>query len=572
MSPSVRHTWFVLSGLVGSLIVTFALHYPALSGWWCCDDPQILKHALQYAPLEYFFVPQAWRALIPYSLTPWLSFIYDFDHALFGLSPAAFHTHNLLIIALCAWLISLIARQAVSAGYALAGGLLFLLGGPVLVAAHQLMVRHYMEGLFFYLLAFLLLQKGFQRQSSPKGWLAGLFFALSAAAKEIYLPLGFVPFLLPIGSLRQRLKTGWPMFLVMLLYLPWRWYMLGDLLGGYTPAAALGKNDLSTALGQFATIPGLLFSWPVFPLAGLLIGVVVVLFRNRQLRPLVLLVILLPLLFLPLVPLARQPGIGAGSERYFIAIWAAFSLGAALLAGRAVKGCGIRCHLFTVSLLLLLGGLTWQKTKEVQAALLPAQQEQSVQGKALISAAEQDIIYLTDGVSSWYVSGIIDLQQELGRKLPAAITATDEIDLAEQSLAGKRILHYDRENGKMADITLKVPQILSDWQQRVQPRPLAVMMEFNPATKILQWQLGPWQQGSYSLGSHLLPPKGALRMEKVPTDKFRFRYNAPEGWIAYTPLLQFVEEQQGDYRITWQGDGLDVRKIKTDEELRQQQQ
>ena len=84
-------------------LATLALYGGSLRLWWCFDDPAILLHAWRYAPQEYFLVPKAWQALIPYSLQPWLSLSYDLDLSLFGFRPAGFYAHHLLALALCAW-------------------------------------------------------------------------------------------------------------------------------------------------------------------------------------------------------------------------------------------------------------------------------------------------------------------------------------------------------------------------------------------------------------------------------------------------------------------------------------
>ena len=555
-----RHSGYALFWLISYLLLTSVLYGSALVAWWCCDDPQILKHALRYSPWEYFAVPEAWRALVPYSLTPWLSLTYDLDHAFFGLKPVGYYAHNLLIITLCAWLICLLARQWVCGWYAFGGGVLFLLGAPTMVAAHQLMVRHYMEGLLFYLLALLLLVRTFHGHGKRFGWLAGIAFAVAATAKEIYLPLGLIPFLLPLGDFRHRLKTGWPLLLVMLLYVPWRWYMLGDPVGGYTPVATLGRDDLLSALGQFGNIPAHLLAWPWLPLAGMALCIGLVIRRTRQWWLPSLLVCLALALLAPLIPLARQPGIGAGSERYFIALWAVLALGSALFAGSVSTGRGIRPHLFSGVLLVVLGCLTWQQTEQVRAALLPLLQEQSVQGKALIAAGEGDSIYLTPAVAPWYISGIIDLQQEFGRSLHSPHIASDEIELYLRPLLDRRVFRYDPATQAMVDRSSSVPQILAAWHVKIQPRHLSITMEFDPAAKVLHWQLGPYTQGQYSLlsrfGRQPLPPQGSLRMEKLTESAFRFRYDAPDGWIAYTPLLGFVITPQGISRLTMQGPGL----------------
>lgn len=548
-----------LLSFVSCLLLTLTLYGATLNGWWCCDDPQILKHALQHAPWEYFAVPEAWRALVPYSLTPWLSLAYDLDHALFGLQPIGYYAHNLIVIALCAALIGLIVRQWVSGWYAFGGSLLFLVGAPVMVAAHQLMVRHYIDGLLFWLLAFWLLLRAVQDGRSRWGWLAGIGFAVAATAKEIYLPLGLTFFLVPVGSFRQRLVAGWPLLLIMLLYLPWRWYMLGDLVGGYTPATALGRGDLASALAQFANIPTLLLTWPWLPLSGVLLCIGLVIRQTRQVW--LLLVLFLPVaLLVPLIPLARQPGLGTGSERYFIALWAVLALGTAVLAGSAAAGRSRRFHLFSALVMALLIGSAWHHATAVRVALLPNLQEQFVQGRALVTAERSDVIYLTPAVAPWYLSGIIDLQREFGRQLPPPALVSDEIDLSRHLGPGNRVLRYDTATQTMIDDTAQVRQLLEVWRKKVQPRLLSVLMEFDPQAKTMRWQLGPSSQGQFTLlpevGQQPLPPQGALRMEKPPDKAFRVRYDAPEGWIAYTPLLKFALTPQGTYRLTMQGPGI----------------
>lgn len=547
ISVITRHSLpFAVFCLAVSVALTFALHGTALTAWWCCDDPAILKHALQYSPWEYFAVPSAWRALVPYSLTPWLSLSYDLDYALFGLDPAGYYVHNLLTTALCAWLIYLIARQWVGWLYAFGGSLLFLVGSPIMTAAQQLMVRHYLEGLLFYLLALWLIMRKLREGSDQRTeWLAGVAFAIATTAKEIYLPLGFVPFLLPLGTLRQRIRAAWPFLVVMALYVPWRWHMLGDIIGGYTPSAELGRNDLSAAVGQFANIPSLLLSWPWLGLSGL--GFMIGLLAIKQLiagRTYLLMASLPVVLLAPLIPLARHPGIGGGSDRYFIAFWAAFALGTAILSGLAatVRGSSVRIFSLVVMTALIISA--WFHTRQVRAIQTPWIQEQSVQGKALVSAGSHDIIYLTPVVAVWYISGIVDLKQALGRTTPFPDLVSDEIDLYRLSRAGRRILRYDRTSQKMEDITTLVPQMLDQWRAKVRPVPLSVEMAFDGATKTMRWQLGPYTKGNYTMlpnyGRQPLPPQGALRMENPPDGRYAFRYDAPEGWIAYTPARTFV--------------------------------
>ncbi len=325
------------------VLATLLLYSNALGNWWGYDDTQILKHALRYSPLEYFFVPDAWRALIAYSLTPWLSLSYDVDNALYGLSPRGFYAHNLLTIALCAWMLYLIAREWVGAWFAAGGAALFLVGSPVAVASQQLMVRHYADGLLFYLFALWLVLCGLRLRQPRYGVLAGVAFLIAATAKEVYLPLGFVPFMLPLGHWRQRLVVAWPLLLVMLLYVPWRWYMLGDVVGGYTPIGTLTDLPMSALLQQFSLIPGLFLDrlgvWILVLGTGLAAAM---LWSTRENRwGLLRLGCIVPLLLLaPLVPLAMASSLA--SERFFVAVWAVLALGVALAFGSVSHNAAVR--------------------------------------------------------------------------------------------------------------------------------------------------------------------------------------------------------------------------------------
>ncbi|HIJ80590.1 MAG TPA: hypothetical protein HPP76_02650 [Desulfuromonadales bacterium] len=543
-----------------SIVVTIMLYGGALQRWWCCDDPQILKHALTYSPWEYFSKPDVWRAMVPYSLTPWLGLTYDLDHTLFGLNPTGYYAHNLLIIAACASLIYLIARQWTDDWHATGGALLFLVGSPVMTASQQLMVRHYVEGLFFYLVAIWLIMRALRLQTDQSGWFAGVAFAIAATAKELYLPVGFVPFLLPIGTFRQRLMVAWPLLLVMLLYVPWRWYMLGDVVGGYTPSGELGRSDFMNALGQFTTIPGMLLVMPWLGVSVVTVATLYLVFRSKKNWWALLLLISLPVLLLtPLIPLARMPGLGAGSERYFIVVWAAVSIGSAVVLGLIAARHTPGIRMATLTALLVLIGSAWLTAHRVAAHVLPTLYEQEVQGRALITSDGNDVIYLTPAVAAWYVTGIIDLRKLYGQTGPPPRLVADEFDLNEIPPVGRHILRFDHTHNTMADITAQVSHDLIKWRKNVRQAPLSVTMSYNTVTKSMNWQLGPYITGSYTFllesGRQPVPPRGALRIDKPPdSNVFRFRYDDPDGWIAYTPPLRLDQ----NYRVSWHGTGVPV--------------
>ena len=543
---------------------TLIFHSQALNTWWCCDDTQILKHAFGYSPWEYFFEPEAWRALIPSSLTPWLAFSYDLDLALFGFAPQGFYAHNLLSITLCAWLLFLVAREWVSGWPALGGSFLFLVGSPITVASNQLMVRHYVEGLLFYLLALWLIIRD-MRSEHPRrhGLLAGVAYAIAASAKEVYLPLGFIPLLLPLGSFRQRLSVAWPLLLVMGLYVPWRWYMLGDAIGGYTPAEDFSVKELWTKIGQFALVPGLLWSHANLALAGIGLVFALALARAGEVGWKISgrMFTLLLLVLLPLLPLLRYPGIGAGAERYFIALWAALSLIFAIALGRACKGSSPWLHLLALVAFAAVTLPAHSITRRLSAELSTVHAVYRAQGKAIASLDRKSIIFVSPDVSSWFNTGMLDLRPAMGISSVPPLIVADEWELASQDNEPRRVLRYDPETRVMADISAQLPEMLARWREHLQSAPMKVKIEYDPGSMALRWQLDAGDGVRFMFigpGVHLpIPSQGSHRVTSQPTGCFRIRADSAQGWIAYSAPLSWAAAENADQtaHLSWQGNG-----------------
>lgn len=543
--------------------VTYLLYGSSLDNWWCCDDTQILRHATQYSVTEYFLVPEAWRALSPNNLTPWLTLSYNIDHALFGFNPKWFYAHNLTAIVLCASLIYFIARQWVETWDAAAGAGLFLAGAPVAEASQILMIRHYIEGLLFYLLALMMFTQGMQKKRASYGGCAGIAFAIAASAKEVYLPLGFVPLLLPLHNFRQRLNIAWPFLVVMLLYVPWRWYMLGEAIGGYTPVAELSWSSVVPLLAEFTKIPKLLWN-PLGIGLGILglAATIVLVWGERRGWILLLLVAVLLLLLLPLVPLASFPGLGGGSERYLIAMWATLALGISVALGQASRDWPWWTRWVPLMVITAVIALAWGKSRNMLDNLALLHAEYRAHGMALASQSAQTIVFTTPGVVPWYSQGMITLRPAMGRVEQAPLVVADESELTSLDLRGRRVLRYNPTSRTMEDITENIADILAQWRGRLLSIPLTVAIEYSYTSQIVHWKLDPSEAGHYTFlpiggGQVPIPSQGALRIDKPLSGCFRYRYDAPGGGLAYTALLSLVSHNNdnGVARLSWQGMG-----------------
>lgn len=545
---------------LGLIFATFIIHGGAMDNWWSHDDTQILKHAFQFSPYQYFFIPEDWRALIPFSFTPLLTLSYDLDLALFGFEPRGFYIHNLLIIGLCAYLFYLIAGQWLKPGFAVGGALLFLIGPPIVLAAQQLMVRHYIEGLLFYLLSFFLILKGLRAGNTQwHGGLAGFTFAMAAAAKEIYVPLGFIAFLLPIGNLRDRLSAGWPILLVMALYAPWRWFMLGDPIGGYTPIEALPSVSPSSMLSQFIQIPDLLFTNFGVLTAGMIFFYGYYrLIQDRQWYVLAVTLIICILLAMPLLPLAATSSLV--TERYFIAIWAAVVMGLSVILNNASQKKYLRIVSFFLFGILFISA--YQKSYTLSLTL---QEEQIVyfsQGKKILNSSDNDIIILFEDILSHYSFGLMELRKAMNKDSPGPLLVSDESQIYNVELADRNIWRFDAQKKEMVNISEKTRSLIQAWQEGLKPLPLEINVRYDLNQRTISWDFKSPNAGSFfyispSKQKQQVGHQGTVRMESPPSGCFRIRFNAFNGGIAYTPLLSLFQpiNHEDGLELSWEGTG-----------------
>ncbi|MBK9361150.1 MAG: hypothetical protein IPM99_08515 [Rubrivivax sp.] len=487
-----------------ALLVAFALLYAVMvfggyglgaSGSWCCDDTQILGHALRFAPWRYFVEPEAWRALIPFSLTPWLSLSYRIDLTLFGLDPAGFYVHQRLALAACAWLIHLLAWRSCGHLAAACGAVLFLAGVSTAQASQLLMVRHYVEGLLALLLCLWLVKQQVHR---PRAWRAvaqALSFAAAASAKEVYLPLGLCALLAAEGPWRQRLRLAAPVLLVMVLYIPWRMHMLGELVGGYTPAGDLSTASLLLRAGQqIAAAPSFLFGHPAPALSSLALLLTLALARRWQLqggvaagRVLMAGLVVLALLLVPLLPLTVFPASSAGPSAICSPPGQRWPWWSRRLRRRHA---GRRWPLrgLIAALALSVAAMAWPPALRALAETRAAHREHQAHFERLTRGGAADVVLASPSITAWFITGALALRPPLGQNGPPPMVVVDEAQLA--GLAeGRRLWHDDGRGPQMVDATAAVQARLADWRGRLRVRPLRVSMSYDGASLVLRWDL-----------------------------------------------------------------------------------
>lgn len=567
-----QHLLASLGAAALCLAATFALFGGALRLGWCCDDTQILLHALRYPPWAYFGDAAAWRALIPFSLTPWLTLAYDADHALFGFAPAAYHLHALLALALTALLVYLLAGHWMARRHAAVAALLFLAGVPVAQASHGLMVRHYVEGLAAWLLAMLIVQRRLERPGWANGTAAALAFAVAASAKEVYLPLGLLPLVVAPAAWARRLRATAPLLVVMALYVPWRGYMLGTLLGGYVPGGELSAGGTLSRLAQFAQVPGLLFAQPLLALAAcaFVAAAAIAGVRERRAatwargaatwaRGAAQALAVIVLVAAPLLPLTVFPGIGKGSERYFFAPWAVFALCYAAALSRASRHAapGLRAGLWLATAGVVAA--TWPPARLALAESAAVHAEHQAHFELLTRGGADDVLLAAPSVPEWFIDGALALRGALGAVGAPPLVVADEADADAAALAGKRVWRYDAGTRALADGRAGLDAALAAWRERLREMPMAVSMQYDVSRRIVRWRFDPAEGARFTVLSprgRLDAPfaAGALHYEKPPRC-FRIRRDGSDGGIAYSPWLE-LKSSPGGLAVSWQGTSL----------------
>ena len=308
------------------------LYYPSLAlGWTTFDDVIMLLQAEMFSPRDYFFTPDVYRLLSSANLTPWVTLSYDFDLALFGIAAEPFRIHQLLAIAILVAGSYLFIVRWCGPLVAWVSMLLFSVSAPVAAVATTLSMRHYSEGGIMAVLAL----HSYYVATHHRGWKHKALILLSAAAyagavtaKEVFVPLVVVLFVIDHGTWIGRLRRLWLHALVAVLYSLWRIAMLGGAVAGYAlPGGGGIASSLDGAWFMLRSLPDAAF---LSPLTGLvfisaLIALLTFSILRRQIGPLFFATIFICVLA-PVAPVGMVAAIMGlhNSLRYFlVAMWAA---------------------------------------------------------------------------------------------------------------------------------------------------------------------------------------------------------------------------------------------------------
>ncbi len=551
----LSNSHFLVIGLLG--VMTYIFHSSALSAYWRFDDGEHLLFVAKYTPWEYFFIPEITGLQSQYKfVTPWNTFFYDISLGLFGLNPQGFYLHQLFMLWITSAATYYFLKLWCPGSWALLGSILFLAGSPAVHIAQELMAGHYLAGLLFSILALYFFVISLRNQDKKLLFLSVIFYLLATTCKEIYVPLIGILIFIPENKLSNRLLFSIPFFLIALFYILWRKSVLGgNYIGGY-PLHKAFKIDLDRLWGVFDNF----FQMPQWVLGNhfaaqlILIFLVVVLFyyflNSNKLTILALLIASVLLLIFPLIPVSNS--INEIDRKMFLPWWA-FSIYCAILFSKLPE---YKYVLYSTSfILIILAGFNSynELTDSNKSKLWKHHDEVS---KFIMGSNSDQLLYAPDvGI---YPSSIITVSLLEAEKLiqpdaaPHANIVTHVHQLDNLPVNFSEIYGY---NSSCQCISSVSRETLEEEKKKLRNKQLSVRIDYKDHHS--SWELGPYQQGRYSLHVNFdeeidnnfrilsLPRKARLKIsrEKLRAMNFYLYYESPEGWSILSDLLRYDPEQ-----------------------------
>ncbi|MBM4272649.1 MAG: hypothetical protein FJ139_10935 [Deltaproteobacteria bacterium] len=532
------------------IILLWTLYHETLETWWLIDDPCHLFYVSQNGIFAAFYDRS--RLFSPINFNPMLPFSFGLDYLFAGLNPRPFYWHHLLSFTL-----------TLTAGYALfvrffppvVSSIIlssFVASLPVCDSTFHLMVRHYVEGLFFTFISVIFFLAALRKEKFAYHWIGALFYLLACISKELYVPLIvlFAVFLLKRD--RHDFKMLYPYAAAAVIYFLWRFYMLGieGMASAYPHIPVKLENILNAPL-LFVTIMGWTNPWHIslIAIATLLFCIT---FAKGSWRYKLITITLIAGCIAPIIPV-----LGMFSSRYVFALSLIVFMG---------TGIGIQ-HLYTLgkrlraghapALLLgaalILGGCL--STEQGIAKWKHYSDEIKAEGNFLLFNNDPHNLLITEhGHCYWAFSSI--RKAILNMPQGPSFCKSDCICF---------FLHPDKKvwinvDGQLyqagATGNKKTPEECGDKGD------LDVNIHYSRG--ILKWKFGPHKEGRYLVfikgwDSGMLQVKSDVELPyniNFKDDFIIVKYESPRGWSVYSPVLTFTQKGDGEGSIIWRSMSL----------------
>jgi hypothetical protein len=520
----------------------WALYASVRQLWWIHDDAFHLRYLLTRRPFWYLFDPAGFRELGGRVLAPLLFASLDLDRRAFGLEPRAFYVHHLAAVAALAVAVYAAARAWLARPWAAAAAWLVLVGPVTAALASMLMVRHYLEAGVLAALSTLAWARALGRSGQPGAWriawLSAILYFAACMAKEVAVPLAVLLPLLPAPGpravgLRLRARLALPHAAALAVYLAIRHAVVGAGVTAYgfaVRAEDLPALALKLPLEVAAEFAGGRASAAAAVLAvALVAGVLAVATAGR---PGAVAAAALALALLPVLPVSTrmEPRFAAAA---WVVVAVAFAAGCAALARRR------RAAAVAIAVVACASG-AWLNREDWRVRFAAAER-MSVENRFVLDMRQGDVLRqplalgATLGELAW-------LKEAAYRRPRGGGWFQDDLFLSLHADRLGRVWGYDPAARRVVEITGRIDELRERHRAAIRAEaPLSA--RFHVAGTDLFWELGPHRGGRYAFvlddgGQAIEMPRVAgFQLQRRPALALRVRYEAPAGWITYSPEL-----------------------------------
>jgi hypothetical protein len=535
------------SALLASALVG-AMYFKVVHLWWLSDDFWSIHFFHDHPGLGYFVSSIAWTGQRLFTPFQFLSF--QLDLVVFGLRPELFYLHQLVSLVAAVVCLYGLLRLWLSRITALLAMVMVILGPPMVSWVVELLNRHYVEGLVFATLSTWCFVKSVRGNRPGLAGASALLYLFAMLEKEVYIPLVVLLLFLPEKGLRPRVRRASLHWVSLVAYLSWRYAILGTVLGGYGWAI---RND--ELLPLILALPGkmgaaLLGQSPFWNAVLILIlGLCIAASVQRSFRPALLLLVAIALILLPLVGASK-----AFRPRYaglaWVTIVVAFGFGVEALMSR-----GRDRHVFAGLIAALAVVAALKANRNAWQGAYARAERGSVEGRAFLEMKDRELLRNPE-IPPAAMHHLKWMKETLLGGPKGAGWFDDDLYVCRSDSLVQSVKQYDLKDRSVVDVTARLPEIRSRYLAALRTAPLRAA--FWRAGDAYYWDLGPYERGQYSL----VIDHGIERFDVQRMDGYRInalvitlqvRYEAPEGWVAFSPDLPI--DMRGGQRFHWEGIG-----------------
>ncbi len=469
---------------------------------------------------------------------PLLPGTYDLLLTLLGLTPARWHSAQIVFVfsAALSWYLAL--RLWFPIRLALVGTILFLSGVPMCSLAAEPMLMHYLESFTLGALSTICYVLALRRSSNWFAILSAVAYLAAILAKEIVVPLPAILLLLPENSVRNRLLNLIPAGVAMATYVVWRVILLGTSVGGYgwaVTARDIPALLVSLPLKFLHAVGGPRSSVAAILIAVIATGAAIALWKRRLF---LVTGTTLVLAIAPIIPVSKEM-----QPRYALMTWA-------LLCVLFVVGCGALRNM-AASKLLAFAGIT--------IALVANRQEwrheyandlrMSIEGKAFLELPPNALLR-NPMVPSAAMGELRWLREQHLRLGPSPGWFYDDLFLC-LNAGEQQIWSFDSHARKVVNVTSPMRIERQRYCGAVTDLPLSITFRYRDG--VLSWHFGPYRDGSWRIvigGGAIafdVASQDGVRFPDFPGMSLRARYTSPKGAITYSPELPLSFAKGSDF-------------------------